>query len=77
MTTDKSILEEAQGLIHGSRNKDYGHPLDNFTMMGRMWGALLGVPDIPAETVAVMMVSLPRIWMVTKPSMKQKAFRKS
>lgn len=26
---DKSILQEAQGIIHGARNQEYGHPLDN------------------------------------------------
>lgn len=61
MNTEKpneSILEEAQRLVHGDRNESYGHPLDDFTRTGRMWGAILGLPDIPAEKVALMMVTL-------------------
>lgn len=28
-TRKKNILEEANTIIHGARNKDYGHPADN------------------------------------------------
>jgi hypothetical protein len=55
---NRSILEEAQELIHGERQKTYGNPLDDFSRTGRMWGALLKIPDIPAETVALMMAAL-------------------
>ena len=30
-----------------SRQEDYGDPKDNFTAIGRMWGALLKIEDIP------------------------------
>ena len=39
-----------------SRQKDYGDAKDNFTAIGRMWGALLQIEDIPAFQVALMMV---------------------
>ena len=44
MATDKeqSILTEAQGLVHGDRNSDYGHPLDDFSRTAAIWTALLG-----------------------------------
>ncbi len=32
----RSILEEAQEIIHGDRNRDYGHPLDNHECTGGM-----------------------------------------
>ena len=53
----KQIFAEAQRLVHGVRGEDYGHPRDNFTQTGRMWGAILGIPDIPPELVALMMVA--------------------
>jgi hypothetical protein len=49
---------EADRLVHGERQESYGHPLDNFSQTGRMWGALLGIPDVPAELVALMMVAV-------------------
>lgn len=27
--TCETILEEAQRIVHGARNRDYGHPIDN------------------------------------------------
>jgi hypothetical protein len=48
-------LQEALNLVHGARQESYGHPYDNFTQTGRMWGAILNVPDISPEKVAMMM----------------------
>ena len=53
---DLTVLQEADKLINGQRQSDYGHPIDNFTQTGRIWGAILNVPDIPAETVGLMMI---------------------
>lgn len=52
---EETVLEEAQRLIYGDRNEAYGHPLDDFTRTGRMWGAILGIPDIPPEHVGLCM----------------------
>ena len=38
-----------------SRQEDYGDPKDKFTAIGRMWGALLKIEDIPDWQVALMM----------------------
>jgi hypothetical protein len=43
----KKILKDREG--------DYGDAKDNFTTIGRMWGALLKIDDIPAYRVALMM----------------------
>lgn len=54
---DGTILDKAKRLIHGPRNEDYGHPLDDFTCTADMIRALVkrryGV-DVPfvAEDVA-------------------------
>lgn len=37
----ESILQEAHRLTHGARNKDYGHPLDDYTRTARMFSALM------------------------------------
>lgn len=52
------ILKEANRLVNGPRQASYGHPKDNFTDIGRMWGALLRIDDISPEKVALMMAGL-------------------
>jgi hypothetical protein len=54
----ESVLAEAERLINGPRQADYSHPLDDFTATGRMWGAILGIPDVSPENVALCMVAL-------------------
>lgn len=55
--SDETILEEAQRLVHSDRGADYGHPIEDFTRSGRMWGAILGIPDVPPEKVAMCMIA--------------------
>lgn len=52
---DESALEEAQRLVHGDRGASYGHPIDDYTRTGRMWGAILGIPDIDPRVCCLMM----------------------
>lgn len=54
---EPSVTLEAHGLVNGQRQSDYGHPLDNFTQIGQMWAAILGVPEVTAEQVGLMMVA--------------------
>lgn len=54
----ESVLEEAQRLVHGPRGADYGHPIDDYTRTGRMWGAILGIPDIDPRVCCLMMVAV-------------------
>ena len=56
--TDESALQEAQRLVHGDRGDAYGHPIDDYTRTGRMWGAILGVPDIDPRMCALMMAAV-------------------
>lgn len=53
----ESILEEAQRLIHGQRNKDYGHPRDNITHTAELFSAYLGI-EVSALDVTMLMVLL-------------------
>jgi hypothetical protein len=52
-----NILEEANGLVNGARQNDYGHPIHDFTRTGQMWSAILGVP-VTAEQVALCMIAV-------------------
>lgn len=55
----ETILEEAQRLVHGPRQQAYGHPADDFGRTGRLWGAILGLPDaVPPDLVALCLVAV-------------------
>lgn len=67
--TTETILDEAKRLVNGARNGNYGHPEDDFAALGRFWGAVLTrhfegqgygihIPDLPAETVALMLACI-------------------
>lgn len=62
LPTPESTLAEADRLVNGPRQESYGHPLDNFTNIARLWQAYLdnqGRADadftLMAEDVALMM----------------------
>jgi len=54
----ETILEEAARLVDGPRQQAYGYPIVDFTRTGRIWGAMLGIPDVLPRTVALMMVAV-------------------
>lgn len=60
MTDEKSILEEADDLVSGDRNSAYGHPFEDFTRTGGLWGHLIKGLNRPVtpEEVAMCMVAL-------------------
>lgn len=49
MKGKKSILLEAQEIIHGDRNDDYGSPLANHSKTASLWSAYLGVQVTPED----------------------------
>ena len=58
MTTERTrVLEEANELINGQRQEDYGTPRQNFGVIAEMWEAYLGT-DIEPRDVANMMALL-------------------
>lgn len=52
-----SILTDADKIINGQREKDYGTPKENFERIARIWSILLGV-DITPSQVALCMVGV-------------------
>lgn len=72
----ETILEEAQRLVFGPRSAAYGHPLDNFSVIGDLWTAYLegrhpelqaGWFSITAEDVGLMMTLLKIARQAHKP----------
>lgn len=51
-------LEIALRITNGDRAADYGPPKPDFLRLGKLWGALLGVPPIPPDKVGLMLVVL-------------------
>ena len=66
-TPEETITEEAQRLVGGDRQADYGHPIEDFTRTGRMWAAILGLPEVSAEQVALCMVGVKISREVNRP----------
>lgn len=65
----ETILQEAQRLVGGDRGADYGHPLDDYTKTGTLWGVMLqkwakvaaasDLPTpVPADLCCLMMVGV-------------------
>ncbi|AVO22369.1 hypothetical protein PBI_SMEAGOL_55 [Mycobacterium phage Smeagol] len=52
----ESILEEAQRLIHGPRNKNYGHPRENFADISALFSAYLGRPITDLDVANLMIL---------------------
>ena len=50
----KSILEEALEIIHGDRNRDYGHALDNHNCTADLWSSYFCSGRFTAEDVCFM-----------------------
>lgn len=53
----ETILQEAQRLVHGDRQQDYGHPIDDFTRTAALWSAILG-HAVTAEQVGLCMCAV-------------------
>lgn len=66
---EETILQEAHRLVHGDRGTAYGHPLDDYSRTGMIWGGLLyewaqeagrsPVPvPVPAELAILCMIGV-------------------
>lgn len=62
------VLAEANRLITGERNNQYGEPTQDFTRTARMWSAYLGINVKPHDVAALMaLLKLSRIaWQPEK-----------
>jgi hypothetical protein len=65
-----SVLLEAQGLVHGGRNDDYGHPLDDWSRTAGMVSAMLAHKlrePLTAEDALMFMVCVKLSREVNRP----------
>lgn len=56
-----SVLVEAEEIINGQRQADYGSPLESFDRIAQLWSAVLvalGGKPISAETVCLLLALL-------------------
>jgi hypothetical protein len=65
----ESAALRAHNLIFNDRNKDYGHPIDDYTATGKLWTIVLNewlrtyhnlppIPDIPPDVAILMMIQV-------------------
>ena len=64
--SEKTILKEAEELVYGDRNKDYGTVTDNFTTIAKLWSVVLN-QNVTAEQVALCMVQVKVARQLFKP----------
>jgi hypothetical protein len=53
---DEPITAEAQRITTRDRRDVYGHPIEDFTRIGKMWEGLLGVPVTPEQVAGCMIL---------------------
>lgn len=60
-------MSEKLDQVLSDRQETYGDSKENFARIGRMWGAILDTPDIPAHVVALMFDSAKTIRAIKNP----------
>lgn len=66
----RSLLQDADALINGQRQQDYGSPASNFTHIAMIWSALLAKKlnaHITAQEVTMLMVGLKQARAINQP----------
>jgi hypothetical protein len=63
----KTILEEAQALIYGARQTDYGDAFTFFSRVAAMWSVILDTPVTP-EQVCLCMDALKTVRLLNQPT---------
>ena len=62
----ESVLQEADRIINGARQKDYGHPFDDFSKTAKRWETIFGVSVTP-EQVALAMIDVKMSRLLNTP----------
>ena len=66
MHEQKSILQEAEEIVNGDRQQDYGDMQQSFDNIAKMWSVIAGT-EISARQVGLMMISLKDVRENNKP----------
>lgn len=67
MNPRTDLLAEANVLVNGDRNGDYGPPSEDFGRTARMWSAYLGIP-VAARDVAALLIMVKLSRLVESPT---------
>jgi hypothetical protein len=51
-----TVLEDANAIVYGRGEQEYGHPYDNFSHIAGMWTAYKGVEFTPEDVAAFMIL---------------------
>lgn len=62
----ETALQTANRLVYGNRQKDYGHPYDDFSKTAAFWSTLFGV-EVRPEQVALAMIFLKASRLMNSP----------
>lgn len=65
--TRETVLGEANRIVNGPRQKDYGHPLDDFSKTAAMWGPIFADGVVTAEKVALAMICVKMSRLLNTP----------
>lgn len=66
MEKNLTILEEAQNVVYGDRQADYGTVTQNFGTIAKLWSAVLGI-EVTPEQVGLCMVQVKVARQMYKP----------
>lgn len=66
---EKTVLQEAESLIYGDREQDYGSATKNFSNIAAMWSVILG-KEITIEQVVQCMIALKQCRLINQPDHK-------
>lgn len=50
----ESVAQEAERIVNGARNADYGHPLDDYTKTAKIASAIFGIDVTPEQCMMFM-----------------------
>lgn len=72
MRKKENILQEADRLVGGDRQKDYGHPYHDFAKTAKLWSVVLGDilkpgKEVTREQVALCMVMVKMSRQLNRP----------
>lgn len=65
-SSTKTILQEAQDVVYGDRQADYGSVTSNFTTIAKLWSAVLGI-NVSPEQVGLCMIQVKVAREMNKP----------
>ena len=64
----ETLLAEADRIVNGPRQRDYGHPLDDFSKTAQMWAPIFADGKVTAEKVALAMIGVKMSRLLNTPT---------